>query len=114
MRPGTTSARRGATARPSASARRGRGTGRGLERVACGSRRRRGRLRALSVEALGVAAGVAAGATAVLETADDALAERFFAERDERDERNDRAFSGRPERTHGTVVVRGKRRFDAP
>ena len=58
--------------------------------------------RALSVEALGVAAGVAAGATAVLETADDALAERFFAERDERDERNDRAFSGRPERTHGT------------
>ena len=58
--------------------------------------------RALSVEALGVAAGVAAGATAVLETADDALAERFFAERDERDERNDRAFSGRPERTRGT------------
>ena len=58
--------------------------------------------RALSVEALGVAAGVAAGATAVFETADDALAERFFAERADRDERNERAFSGgRPERTGG-------------
>ena len=37
--------------------------------------------RALSVEALGLAAGVAAGATAVFETADDALAERFLERR---------------------------------